>query len=42
MGCWNGELFEDDGNGRVYFVEEEELHGCSFDDIWDCNIEVVI
>ena len=34
--------FEDDGNGRVYFVEEEKWHGCLFDDIWDCNIEVVV
>jgi len=42
VGCWDGQLFEDDGNPTVHFVEQEESHAPSFDHIWDPNIEVAL
>ena len=42
VGCWDGELFEDDGNRTVDFVEQEESHAPLFDDIWDVDIEIAL
>ena len=42
VGCWDGELFEDDGNRTVDFVEQEESHSPLFDDIWDVDIEIAL